>query len=164
MKTDIQNSITIREDFFEKYYTVPEEHKQSKDTLLKDMYALGETCTDAMAFEEAFIKSGLSDKFNALLAKCIPKPIHMTAEQTQYSKQVAKELYKENGGNLAKDIAKDVADTIQVEAEEEVIARSRKAMIDADIYDDYTKATNVVEDTGLLLKFFKKKFGKKKDK
>jgi len=162
MTEDVKSCVLTRENFFEQYYTVPEDVKPEVQAFVAQLRALGEASSDAAAFESAFASNGLSDKFNSLLMKCTPKPITMTAEQQAYSKQVAKDLYKENGGNLAKDIASDAADTLAVEAKEELIAQSRKAMIKAGTFDDYTRASNMVEDAGILGGFVKKLFGKKK--
>ena len=161
MQQDVLVCVNARLDFFEKYYSVPEAMKPEVDSFVAELQELGEHCTDAASFESAFASSGLSARFNALLPRLTPVAQKMTAEQKAYSKQVRTEVLGQTPEQLAKDIVNDVADTIMVEAEEELIARRRREMTEAGVFDDYTRATNLVEDVGIVGKFFKGLFGKK---
>ncbi|MBQ4527482.1 MAG: hypothetical protein II998_05360 [Clostridia bacterium] len=163
MVDEVKKCIEIRTEFFSKYYIVPQSMQADVDAFTKELYNMGENCTDSMDFEQRFAGGGYSEKFNSLLMSCTPKPVSMTEEQKQYSKQVEKELYKESGGSVVRDIVDDVADTMMVEAEEEAISQRRKAMIEAGVFDDYTRATNHIENAKGLFGFFKNKFGKNKN-
>ena len=163
MQQDVLICVNARLDFFQKYYTVPENLKDEVDRFAAELMALGEESPNAGVFEEKFVSSGLSARFNSILPRLTPVAQAMTAEQKQYSKQVSREVMGHTKRQLVKDIAADVADTIVVESQEEVIARGRQAMTEAGIFDDYTRATNVVEDIGIVGGFLKGLFGKKKD-
>ena len=107
---------------------------------------MGESCSDSTEFESKFISSGLSEQFNNLLNCCTPKAYKMTDEEKQYSKS----------------IAKDVVDTIAVEAKEEAHAIKRKVMIEAGVFDEYTRVSNAIDDAGRVGKFIGGLFKKKK--
>jgi len=162
MTEDVKICVSARADFFEKYYTVPDNLKADVEAFIIDIYTLGEHSTCASEFEQAFVGEGFSDRFTTLLTGCTPKAVKLSPEEKQATKQTAKELYRENGGNLIKDIASDVMDTACVELTEEMIAHNRKIMINAEVHDDYTRATNYIEDAASLFRLFKRKFGKKK--
>lgn len=162
MTEDVKICVSARADFFEKYYIVPENLKADVEAYIRDINTLGESSNNASEFEQAFIQEGFSDKFTVLLTCCMPKAVELSPEEKKAAKQKAKELYIENGGSLAKDITKDVMDTVGVELNEEMIAQRRKIMIDADVYDDYTRATNYVDNAGSLFRLLKRKLGKKK--
>ena len=161
MQQDVLTCVNARLDFFRKYYNVPEPMQEEVNSFASALTALGESSADAGAFEAAFVSSGLSARFNAILPRLTPVAQAMTAEQKQYSQQVRREVLGQTKGQMAKDIAADVADTIMVEANEEMIAQRRRQMIDAGVYDEYTRATNVAEDIGIAGRFFKRLFGKK---
>ncbi len=161
MQQDVLVCVNARLDFFEKYYSVPEAMKPEVDRFVARLNELAERSADAVSFEAEFASSGLSAEFNALLPRLTPVAQKMTAEQKAYSKQVRTEVLGQTPEQLAKDIVNDVADTIMVEAEEELIARRRREMTEAGVFDDYTRATNLVEDVGIVGRFFKSLFGKK---
>ena len=163
MQQDVLICVNARLDFFEKYYQVPAALQPEVDDFITKLKALGESSADAGAFEAAFASSGLSAQFNGLLPRLTPVAQAMTPEQKQYSKQVRREVLGQTAGKVVEDMVSDVADTIMVEAEEELIARRRKDMINAGVYDEYTKVTNAVEDAGIVGGFLKGLFGKKKN-
>ena len=162
MKQDVLLCVNARLDFFNKYYTVPEAMQAEVDDFISKIKELGENSADSTAFEAAFTSSGLSAQFNAILPRLTPVPQSMTEEQKQYSKQVRKEVLGQTKGQLVKDIATDLADTVMVEANEEMIAQHREQMIDAGVFDEYTKVSNAVDNAGILGGFIKGLFGKKK--
>lgn len=163
MNEYVKISVDSRIDFFNKYYTVPENVRDSVENFKKEITTLGDSCSDSTEFESKFISSGLSEQFNNLLTCCTPKAYKMTEEEKQYSKSVAKEVVFEGGKKEAiKYIASDVADTIAVEANEDLIALKRKAMIETGVYDEYTRVSNAIDDAGRVGKFIGSLFKKKK--
>ena len=161
MKDDVKICVNAKIDFFDQYYTVPEELKGEVEDFKAKVIALGETSNDAMDFESKFASGGLSSEFTALLPKCTPKAFEMTQEQKDYSKQVQKELDKESGYSLFGHVMGDIADSASTELKEDLIAHNRKAMIEDGVFDEYTKVSNLADDVGILAGLFKKK---KKDK
>lgn len=161
MDSSVMQCIEIRKDFFEKYYSVPEAVQPDVAAFVARMTELGEQASDAQDFEAKFAANGLQEQLNALLIRCTPKPYKMTAEEKASAKETAKEIFKEDRSRILKEEVEDAVDFASVTAEEELIVLKRRAMIEAGVYDDYTRATNVVEfakDTGSLFKgLFKKK-------
>lgn len=161
MKEDVRQCVAARVDFFSTYYTVPEAVQPRVTDFCSRVTGLGEESADAAAFEAAFASRGLQEEFMALIPLCTPKPVQLTQEQKDYSSQVAKEMRKEQ--HIGKKVVEDIVDSVMVEANEELIAARRKGMIETGVYDEYTRASNAVEDIGILGGFLKRKFGKKKD-
>ena len=161
MKQDVKQCVDARLNFFEQYYTVPEEMANEVESFSQEVLSLAEKCDDSIKFEAEFASKGLSEKFNSLIMRCTPKPYEMSAEEKTASKEVRKELFEENKGQLAKDIVNDITDSVVMYAESEASSRMRRQMADEGVLDDYTRASNAVEDAGWLArsigKFFKKK-------
>ena len=161
MDNGVMQCIRVREDFFEKYYTVPAGAKADVDSFVQSLYALGEGATDAQDFEAKFATQGYQDRFNGLLLRCTPTAYQMTAEEKAQSRAAAKEIFREDSSRIVKEAAQDVLDSALVMAEEEHIAKRREAMIEAGVFDDYTRKTNAVdmmtETGGLLKRLFRKK-------
>ena len=161
MNEYVQVSVNSRVEFFDKYYSVPQALVPEVNSFIAEINSLGEGCVDCTEFEAKFVSSGLSDKFNSLLTRCTPKPYQMTTEEKQFAKDTAKQMFKENRSEIIKHEISEIADHIMVEAEEELIAKRRQVMIEHDVYDDYTRASNyidAVEDaTSFLGRLFKKK-------
>lgn len=159
MDAIVQQCVNTRLDFFSKYVTVPEAVQPEVNAFVQEITALGEACADSAEFEAKFAANGLSDRFNGLVSRCTPIAQEMTAEQKAYSKQVYSEMYSKE--DMLKDIAKDAADTVMVEAEEEMIARNRRARVAAGVDDEYNRVTNQIEDAktigGWIGGLFKKK-------
>ena len=162
MDENIKNSINMRADFFEKYYSVPKEVKPEVDAFIDELNLLGETSSDAMEFETRFASNGLNEQFNDLLTKCVPKAYEMTKEEKQVVKETKKEMF--DGKEFVKHIAKETLDYASVMAEEELIAQSRKRMIEDDVYDDYTRTSNAIDIAGRAGSFLTNLFNKKKKK
>ena len=161
MDNTILQCIQIRKDFFEKYYTVPSNVQPEVDEFFNLLDILGEASNDAQDFEAKFAENGYQERLNALLVRCTPKAYKMSAEDMAEAKKTAKELFREDRSRIIKEAVEDVVDNVTVMAEEEAIAQSRKAMIEAGVFDDYTRATNAVDIAkdagGLFKKLFKKK-------
>ncbi len=161
MDENIKVCVQSRTDFFEKYCDVPPQAQTDVDAFILAVTDLGEMATDAMDFEAKFANGGYQERFNELVTRCTPKAYTMTAEDKAYSKQVAKEIFKEDRSRIMKESAEDIVDHASVALEEEWIAQRRRVMVDAGVYDEYTRATNVMDmaaDAGGFLKgLFKKK-------
>ena len=150
MRDDVKICLRARLDFLEQYYCVPENMQQEVADFTADLTDLAQRSADSGAFEAEFSSGGLSDRFYALLPRLTPVTQPITAQQEQYSREVAAQLEKENPTNI-------INDDVAFYAKEEAHALRRKAMIEAGVYDEYTRATNVAEDLGLLGRLFKKK-------
>jgi len=162
MKEDVKRNVDMRTGFFDTYYTVPDAVKEDVDELIFQINSLGEQCSDVMEFETQFAQSGLSDKFNQVLAKCTPKPVSLSEEEKQHSREVTAQMMRDSKGEIAKGIAKDIADTVMLEAESEFHRINRQIMIENDTYDDYTRASNAVDFAKDVFGGIKGLFGKKK--
>ena len=162
MNEYVQQCVSSRVDFFDKYYTVPIELKPEVEAFINEINQLGDTATDAVDFENKFASSELNERFNSLLTRCIPKAYNMTNEEKQHSKETAKEIFKEDRSRIIKEAAAEVVDHAAVMATEELIAKRREKMIEEGVFDEYTKVTNVIDYTTDGVKFFKKLFKKKK--
>lgn len=147
----MEEYIKAKCDVFTQYMTVPESLAAEYEGLCGDMYALGERCgEDYGLFEAEFVSTGLSERYNSLLIRCTPNAVQMTAEQ---KKQAVKDQLSQV------DVLKDAAEIAECELKQEMISMKRRAMIEAGVFDDYTRATNAVDDAKRLGKFL---FGKKK--
>lgn len=140
---------------FTEYMEVPEELQSEFENLCAEMHSLGDSCTDYYRFEELFASTGLSDRYNSLLAKCRPKAVQMTAEQKQASFQMAKEQFS------AKDLVRDAADMAVTELQQDALSMRRKKMIEEGTFDDYTRTTNKIDNATRAGKFLFNKLSKK---
>ncbi|MBO5726368.1 MAG: hypothetical protein J6S00_04840, partial [Clostridia bacterium] len=83
-------------------------------------------------------------------------------EEKQHSRETAKEIFKEDRLRIIKETAADVVDHAAVTVTEELIAKRREKMIEADVFDEYTKVTNVIDFATDGGNFFKNIFKRKK--
>jgi len=162
MNDYIKQCVNSRVDFFDKYYTVPAELKPEVEAFIDDINQLGNAATDAVDFENKFASSELSERFNSLLTRCIPKAYNMTNEEKQHSKETAKEIFKEDRSRIVKEAAAEVVDHATIMADEELIAMRREAMIEAGVFDEYTRVSNAIDIMTESGSFLKKLFKKKK--
>ena len=86
----------------------------------------------------------------------------MTKEEKKQSRGIAKDILVENKEDLAMYAAESAATSVRVAASEEITTRAREKMIEDGTLADYTITKNIVEDTGRLIGFLGKKFGKNK--
>ena len=163
MKENVKNSITLRKNFFTQYYIVPESVKPEIEAFIVELEMIGEQCEDAAAFEAEFAQKNMQEKMNGIILKCEPKPFEMSDSEKTYAKQTAKEIFEEDKGRIIKEAAIDVAESAALTVESELITEKNKILSEAGVLDDYTRATNLIDDVGRLGKFFKKK-NKKKNK
>lgn len=162
MIEEVRNSVDIRVNFFDEYYTIPAEMQSETDAFISDVKSLGEQCVDAVEFEQQFAAEGMQERFNSLLTKCIPKQRQLTEEEMKQSEEAVKSYMKDNKGDILKSQAEDAVDMLGVEAQSEVIAKTREKMIDDGTFADYTIASNAIEDAGRVAGFLARKFKKKK--
>ena len=162
MTDEVKVCVEARTGFFGKYMTVPAALQPELDSFLARITALGEDSANAAEFESRFQSTGLSDTFNSLVSRCTPQAHQMTQEEKAYARQTAKEIFREDKGRILKEAGEDILESVQLKAESDLMAARRREMADAGVLDDYTRATNYVEDAGILARFLKGKFGKKK--
>lgn len=162
MDENVKICVKARTDFFGTYLTIPPQLQPQVDQFIAQINALGEQSADSAAFEQQFVATGLQDTFNSLITGCTPQAHTMTREEKAFARQTAKEIFAEDKDRILKEAGEELLDTVAMKAESELRTRRRQEMIDAGVLDDYTRATNVVEDAGIIGRFFKGKFGKKK--
>ena len=161
MIDDVKRCVDLRINFFNEYFTIPENMQNEVDIFIADVTLLGNNCKNATEFEEKFVSEGLSERFNAILPKCIQKPVKMTKEQKQQSRKIAKEILVENRDELLSDTVDHVANRGVNELRDKAIADTRKAMIEEGTMADYTIAKNYIEDGTRFVSFLRNKFKKK---
>lgn len=157
MKEEVKICVNSRTDFFVKYVVVPAEVQPDLDRFLSRITALGESSTDAAAFEQQFQASGLSDAFNSLVSRCTPQPYQMTQADKDYSRQVAKEMFTEDKDRILREAGQDVLESVEMKIESDLRTQRIRQMSEAGVLDDYTRVTNMVEDMGILARLFRKK-------
>ena len=162
MNDYVKQCVNARVDFFDKYYTVPTDLKPEVEAFINEINQLGDGAIDAVDFENKFASSELSKRFNNLLTQCVPKAYHMTNEEKQHSKETAKDIFKEDRSRIIKEAAAEAVEHAAVMADEELIAKRREAMIEKNVFDEYTRATNAVDIITESGSFLKKLFKKKK--
>ena len=162
MRDDVKACVAARVDFFGQYYDVPPTVQEEVNAFVAQVQALGEQSADAQQFEAVFVSSGLSDRFNAILPKCTPKAVTPTAEQQAYSKQVRREMWEEQKAQIGQDILDDVTESAMMHAESNAQEASRRAMAEAGVLDEVTRASNAAEYASEAVGFFARLFGKKK--
>ena len=161
MNDYVKQCVNARVDFFDKYYTVPTDLKPEVEAFINEINQLGDGAIDAADFENKFASSELSKRFNNLLTQCVPKAYHMTNEEKQHSKETAKAIFKEDRSRIIKEAADEAVEHATIMANEELIAKRREAMIEAGVFDEYTRVSNaadIITESGSFLKnLFKKK-------
>lgn len=145
MDQTILSCIKTRTDFFETYYTVPENARDEVARFAEELTRLGEVSADATDFEARFAAGGMQERFVALLARCQPKPYTMTDGERAHAEQTARQMAQEDRGRRLRQAGEEALDYASVMAQEELIARGREAMIEAGVHDEYTRATNAAD-------------------
>lgn len=162
MTEEVKVCVEARTGFFSQYVTVPPAVQPELDSFLEKIRALGEASADAAAFEQQFQAGGLMEEFNGLVTRCTPKAYQMTQEDKAYSHQVAKEMFLEDKDRILREAGEDLLETVEMKVESDLRTQRIRQMSEAGVLDEYTKASNAVEDAGIIARFFKGKFGKKK--
>ena len=162
LTAEVKKCVDARLNLFEQYYTVPASLQGEVDAFTAAINRLGEASSSAAEFESAFASSPLQQQFNAILPRLSPKPYKMTQEDKANSRRVMKDILREDKEQIVSDAVMDAANTVKIEAESAAISQAREAMIQNGTLDDFTRASNMVQDTKNLFGFLGKKFGKKK--
>lgn len=150
--------------FFDNYFSVPDDLQADLNLFINDTINLGERCSSASEFEQQFSTSGLLDRFNTLISKCIPKAKKMTKEEKKQSIKITKDILYENREELAKDALKDTTNRIINDKRDEMLDENRKRMIEEGTYADYTIMKNNMERINGIGNFLGNIFRNKKDK
>lgn len=161
MTDEVKKCVDIRINFFDEYFTIPEDMQNKVQAFIADITLLGNSCNSATEFEQKFVSEGLSERFNAILPKCIQKPVKMTKEQKKQSRKIAKEILAENKDELVDDALTYVANRGMNDLRDKAIAISREKMIEEGTMSDYTIRKNYIEDGIRFTRFLKDKFKKK---
>ena len=159
MVDEVKNCVDAKINFFEDYFSVPDDLKSEMDMFIKDTQALGEQCSSASEFEQQFSTSELLNRFNTLVSKCTPKAKKMTKEEKKQSVKIAKDILYENRAEIAKDTLKDTANRIINDKRDEMLTKNREKMIEEGTYADYTIRRNKINS---IRDFLEKIFNKKK--
>lgn len=159
MVDEVKTCVDAKINFFEEYFSVPDDLKSEMDMFIKDTQALGEQCSSASEFEQQFSTSELLNRFNTLVSKCTPKAKKMTKEEKKQSVKIAKDILYENRSEIAKDALKDTANRIINDKRDEMLTKNREKMIEEGTYADYTIRRNKINSIG---DFLGKVFNKKK--
>lgn len=161
MTDEVKKCVDIRINFFDEYFTIPEDMQNEVQAFIADITLLGNSCNSATEFEQKFVSEGLSERFNAILPNCIQKPVKMTKEQKKQSRKIAKEILAENKDELVDDALTYVANRGMNDLRDKAIAISREKMIEEGTMSDYTIRKNYIEDGIRFTRFLKDKFKKK---
>lgn len=161
MTDEVKKCVDIRINFFDEYFTIPEDMQNEVQAFIADITLLGNSCNSATEFEQKFVSEGLSERFNAILPKCVQKPVKMTKEQKKQSRKIAKEILAENKDELVDDALTYVANRGMNDLRDKAIAISREKMIEEGTMSDYTIRKNYIEDGIRFTRFLKDKFKKK---
>lgn len=160
MTDEVKKCVDIRINFFDEYFTIPEDMQNEVQAFIADITLLGNSCNSATEFEQKFVSEGLSERFNAILPKCVQKPVKMTKEQKKQSRKIAKEILAENKDELVDDALTYVANRGMNDLRDKAIAISREKMIEEGTMSDYTIRKNYIEDGIRFTRFLKDKFKK----
>ena len=159
MVDEVKTCVDAKINFFEEYFSVPDDLKSEMDMFIKDTQALGEKCSSASEFEQQFSTSELLNRFNTLVSKCTPKAKKMTKEEKKQSVKIAKDILYENRAEIAKDTLKDTTNRIINDKRDEMLTKNREKMIEEGTYADYTIRRNKIKS---IADFLEKIFNKKK--
>ena len=162
MTEEVRVCVEARTGFFGTYMTVPPALQPELDSFLVKINALGEASANAAEFEQKFQSSGLSDLFNSLVTRCTPQAYQMTQEDKAYSRQVAKEIFREDKDRILKEAGQDLLESVELKAESDLNTIRTRQMSEAGVLDEYTKASNLADDVGIIARFFKGRRDKKK--
>ena len=161
MVDEVKKCVDAKINFFEEYFSVPDDLKSDMEILIKDTQDLGEKCSSASEFEEQFSTSELLNRFNKLISTCTPKAKKMTKEEKKRSVKIAKEILNENKEELAKDALRETTNRIINDKRDDMLAKRRERMIEDGTFDDYTIMRNKVDGLSDIVHFIGNIFRKK---
>ena len=155
MNDDVKRCYDMRVDFVNQYYQVPTEMELDLAGFFNELEELGNQCADATEFEGRFVSEGYADRFNGMLARFKPQSSMSAKDAVKMAFKNQKDvMMSQEGKEFLKESAKE---SILIDAESDAIAASRKAMIEMDVFDDYTRARNAVDLVKDTFKRFKRK-------
>ncbi|MBR3003662.1 MAG: hypothetical protein IKH67_01170 [Lachnospiraceae bacterium] len=154
MLDEVRACVEAKINSVETYLDVP---AGGLDSFKAELMAFAEPFSNATAFETAFAQSPLNQQFMGFYTKFPPKPYTMTAEDKAFVRQTTKEMFEENKSQIVQDALADAADAAMLEAKSAARTARRQAMIEAGVFDDYTRASNKVDDVKILAGLFRKK-------
>ena len=67
MVDEVKKCVDAKINFFEEFFSVPNDLKSEMEMFIKDTHDLGEKCSSASEFEEQFYTSELLNRFNTLV-------------------------------------------------------------------------------------------------
>ena len=112
MDSGVKQAIDARHDAFKNAYELSDEFNDEIESLFKKIYEFGNTCSDAMDFENKFMTSPLNEEYNNLFikigSKC-PLKKYETTEVEEESK--ASKVFNEAASD-----AKYIADEVSMPA------------------------------------------------
>ena len=161
MIDEVKICVDAKVNYFEEYFLIPDNFRGEMERFVQDTVALGERCGSASEFEQQFVASGLSDRFNALIPRCTPKARKMTKEEKQQSKRIARDIMNENRGEIAKDAFAEASSRVLNDERDRLIEENRQQMIKDGTAAEHTIMKNRIDDAGGIARFiggiFKKK-------
>lgn len=160
MIDEVKTCVNARVNYFEEYFSVPDQMKEDIDSFIQDMETLGNCCGSVAEFEQTFVSSGLSDRFYALIAKCTPRARKMTKEEKQHSMSVAQDILYEQRSELAKNAATEIVGGFISKKRDERIEESHRQMIEDGTHVAFTIRRNRIQDAERLLDFLGRKIKK----
>ena len=164
MVDEVKKCVDAKINFFEEFFSVPNDLQSEMEMFIKDTQDLGEKCSSASEFEEQFSTSELLNRFNTLVSKCTPKVKKMTKEEKKQSVKIAKEILNENKEELAKDALRETTNRIINDKRDEMLAKSRERMLEDGTFDDYTIMRNRIHGINDIVSFIGNIFRKKVEK
>lgn len=164
MVDEVKKCVDAKINFFEEFFSVPNDLKSEMEMFIKDTQDLGEKCSSASEFEEQFSTSELLNRFNTLASKCTPKAKKMTKEEKKQSVKIAKEILNENKEEFAKDALRETTNRIINDKRDEMLAKSRERMLEDGTFDDYTIMRNRIHGINDIVRFIGNIFRKKVEK
>ena len=164
MVDEVKKCVDAKINFFEEFFSVPNDLKSEMEMFIKDTQDLGEKCSSASEFEEQFSTSELLNRFNTLVSKCTPKAKKMTKEEKKQSVKIAKEILNENKEEFAKDALRETTNRIINDKRDEMLAKSRERMLEDGTFDDYTIMRNRIHGINDIVRFIGNIFRKKVEK
>lgn len=67
MIDEVKTCVNARVNYFEEYFSVPDQLRGEINSFIQDAEALGNLCGSAVEFEQTFVSSGLSDRLTLCL-------------------------------------------------------------------------------------------------
>ena len=62
MTDEVKKCVDIRINFFDEYFTIPEDMQNEVQAFIADITLLGNSCNSATEFEQKFVSEGLSER------------------------------------------------------------------------------------------------------